>query len=82
MSELKEFTLKIQHEKDHIWVEVEELPGCFASGADIDELREALAEAIGMYLSDDVRTVQIRNLDFVPPPEMKQVPIRARLVAA
>ena len=29
-----------------------ELPGCFASGATLDELREALAEAIGLYLWD------------------------------
>lgn len=33
------------------WAEVTELPGCFASGRDIDELREAVAEAIDLYLS-------------------------------
>jgi len=31
---------------------VVELPGCFASGATLPELREALAEAIGLYLWD------------------------------
>jgi predicted RNase H-like HicB family nuclease len=35
---------------DGLWTEVEELPGCFASGFNMDELRESLAEAIGLYL--------------------------------
>jgi predicted RNase H-like HicB family nuclease len=37
-----------------LWAQVEELPGCFASGRDIDELREALTEAIQMCLPDGV----------------------------
>jgi predicted RNase H-like HicB family nuclease len=36
---------------DGMWAEVKELPGCLASGMDMDELREALAEAISQYLS-------------------------------
>jgi predicted RNase H-like HicB family nuclease len=31
---------------------VKELPGCFASGHDLDEMKEALVEAIGLYLSN------------------------------
>src|SRR5207237_4161548 len=40
------------HEDDDgkFWAEVRELPGCFASGATLDELHEALVEAIGMCL--------------------------------
>ena len=34
------------------WSEIAELPGCFASGRTLSELRDALAEAIGMYLWD------------------------------
>src|SRR5688572_19393842 len=49
----REFTLRIHDEQDGmLWAEVEDLPGCFASGADMDELFEAAAEAIGMYLAD------------------------------
>jgi predicted RNase H-like HicB family nuclease len=33
------------------WAQVEELPGCFATGDDLDELREAVEEAILMYLA-------------------------------
>jgi predicted RNase H-like HicB family nuclease len=40
------------HEDDDgmYWAEVKELPGCFASGRNLDELTEALLEAIGMCL--------------------------------
>jgi predicted RNase H-like HicB family nuclease len=43
----------------HLWAEVEELPGCFASGRDHDELMEALAETIGGYLSEPGREVRV-----------------------
>ena len=33
-----------------LWAEVAELPGCFATGQDRDELEEALSEAVEMYL--------------------------------
>jgi predicted RNase H-like HicB family nuclease len=38
---------------------VEELPGCFASGWDMGELREALAEAMSLYLSEPAREVHV-----------------------
>ncbi len=34
------------------WSEIAELPGCFASGRTLSELREALAEAVGLYVWD------------------------------
>lgn len=34
------------------WAEVKELPGCFASGHTLDELQEALVEAIELCLPD------------------------------
>ena len=37
-------------EEDAYWAEVLELPGCFASGGTLTELKDALAEAIGMVL--------------------------------
>ena len=36
------------------WAEVKELPGCFASGHDFGELKEALIEAIEMCLPDGI----------------------------
>jgi predicted RNase H-like HicB family nuclease len=43
------------HEGDDgwLWSEVLDLPGCFASGRTLDELRDALEEAIALYVSDD-----------------------------
>jgi predicted RNase H-like HicB family nuclease len=42
------------HEDDDgmFWADVRELPGCFASGATISELTDALLEAVGMCLED------------------------------
>jgi len=44
-------TARVHQESGDVWAEVVELPGCFASGRDEAELREALAEAIGMVLA-------------------------------
>jgi len=41
-----------QAEDGTFWAQVEDLPGCFATGDDLRELQEALVEAIVMYLSD------------------------------
>ena len=35
------------------WAEVKELPGCFASGHDLYEVKEGLIEAINLVLEDD-----------------------------
>lgn len=49
----RDFTLLITEDSDGSFIgEVAELPGCFASGSDFDELMEAAAEAINMYLAD------------------------------
>lgn len=45
------FNAVIHEELDgSYWAEVEELPGCFASGFSIEELQEALIEAMQMCL--------------------------------
>lgn len=45
-----EFHAIIHEEDGSYWAEVQELPGCFASGKDLNELQEAIIEAIGMCL--------------------------------
>lgn len=42
-----------------LWAEIDELPGCFASGRDMDELGEALNEAVSLYLSEPGNQVHI-----------------------
>lgn len=51
-----EFHAIIHEEDGSYWAEVKELPGCFASGATLDELKDALVEAIGMVLEDSKGT--------------------------
>jgi predicted RNase H-like HicB family nuclease len=45
-----ELRVVVHQEPEGFWSEVAELPGCFASGRTLSELREALGEAIGLYL--------------------------------
>jgi predicted RNase H-like HicB family nuclease len=60
------YTVRIHHEPDHeLWAEVAELPGCFASGADMDELWQALGEAVSLYLSEPGHEVHVQ-LEEVP----------------
>lgn len=52
----RKFNVLVTEEDDGtFWAAVEELPGCFASGRDFDELTDALSEAIQMCLPDDVK---------------------------
>jgi predicted RNase H-like HicB family nuclease len=56
------YTVRIHREPGQeysLWAEVDELPGCFASGRDMDELREALSEAISQYLSEPGHPVHV-----------------------
>lgn len=48
----REFRVFVHEEDGAYWAEVDGLPGCFASGSDLDELREAVVEAIALYLTD------------------------------
>jgi predicted RNase H-like HicB family nuclease len=53
VSDQDTYTVRIHHEPGHdLWAEIAELPGCFASGADMDELWQALGEAVSLYLSE------------------------------
>lgn len=46
-----EIQVKVHHEDGSYWAEVHELPGCFASGDTVEELVEAVQEAVQMYLT-------------------------------
>lgn len=47
-----ELTVVVNEEPEGLWSEVVELPGCFASGRTLEELCDAVAEAVGLYLWD------------------------------
>jgi predicted RNase H-like HicB family nuclease len=59
------YTVRIHDEGDGqpLWAEVAELPGCFASGDDLAELRQALSEAISLYLSEPGNPVHVELAD-------------------
>lgn len=59
---MTEKTTKVQfhvcvHAEDDgsFWSEVEELPGCFASGFSLDEVLEATFDAMQLWLPDGIR---------------------------
>lgn len=61
------YTVRIHQEAaGDLWAEVAELPGCFASGRDMGELREALAEAVSLYLSEPGHEVRVIELEDAP----------------
>lgn len=61
-----QYRIVVHREPDHYWAEVLELPGCFATGFTWEELWEALAEGISLYLSSDERRVEA-VFNTVPP---------------
>lgn len=70
-SERVEYQVSIRPDDDgSLWAEVTELPGCFASGADLDELQLNLAEAIGLYLSTPATQVMIQVETIEPVEEV------------
>jgi len=50
---MEQVTVVVHREREGFWSEVDELPGCFATGRTLDELTEAVGEAVGLYLRDD-----------------------------
>lgn len=47
-----ELTVNVHEEDGMFWAQVEELPGCFASGKDEAELLEAIKESVALYLAE------------------------------
>ena len=74
------YTVRIRYEPGDeysLWAEVEELPGCFASGRSMDELYEALSEAVSHYLSEPDHEVSVRLV----PVEVTEQRMRAQRAA-
>lgn len=55
-----EVTAKIHREGGAYWANVEELPGCFASGHTLDELFESLREGVSLHLTGDGPAPNVR----------------------
>lgn len=79
MSKDQMITIAVHEEEGSLWAEVLEMPGCFASGANSEELQLALEEAIGMYLSAESEpvTAEVRASEELTP--VRRVPARLAL---
>jgi len=72
-------TVRIHRRKgEQPWAEVVELPGCFASGQDVAELRDNLAEAIGLYLSTPGSRISVQLEDTADTITERQVLVTCR----
>jgi predicted RNase H-like HicB family nuclease len=71
-----ELQANIREEEGMLWAEVDELPGCFASGASVAELIEALREAVALYLAKDgpvvAATPRLASVGLSVPDEHRQ----------
>lgn len=82
MAEVREYRLKVHKEEDHLWAEIVELPGCFATGRDMDELAEALGEAISIYLAPTPEERPEVRVHIQPRHDVTKMPARVELVPA
>lgn len=51
----RDIPVKIHIEDGSLWATVESMPGVFATGETLDELRESLEEGISLYLAEQGR---------------------------
>jgi predicted RNase H-like HicB family nuclease len=58
-----ELTVRVHEEDGSYWAEVVELPGCFASGETLDELRMALGEAIRLHRDEPLGGKPLLRVD-------------------
>lgn len=59
----QKFTARVNEEDDGTyWAEIVELPGCFATGDSLEELRSGLSEAIALCRADAVGDLAASDL--------------------
>jgi predicted RNase H-like HicB family nuclease len=69
MSATQQLHVNVRHEDGSLWATVEEFPGVFATGDNLDGLRESLEEGISLVLerpNGEVPTVTLQPLDLAP----------------
>lgn len=66
-----QFDVRIHHEDGSYWAEIPEMPGLFVSGDSIEEIREALAEALGQYLSSKNVSINVDTVELKGPFEVE-----------
>ena len=69
MSEAQQLHVDVRLEDGALWATVAEFPGVFATGDDLEELRESLQEGIALVLAapgEEPPTVRLAPLDPEP----------------
>jgi len=69
MPEPQQLHVNVRLEDDALWATVDEFPGVFATGDNLDELRESLQEGIALVLAspgEEPRTVSLGALHPEP----------------
>lgn len=56
------YTATVHDDSDGLWAEVAELPGVFATGANLAELSAALREGVELYLSTPEQPVRAEEI--------------------
>lgn len=49
---MQTLNVRVRHEDGSLWATVDEFPGVFATGGDLEELRESLEEGIALWLAE------------------------------
>jgi predicted RNase H-like HicB family nuclease len=68
MATTQEIRVKIHLEDGSMWATVDDMPGVFATGDTLDELRESLEEGVALYLAkpgEAAPPVDISSLETV-----------------
>jgi predicted RNase H-like HicB family nuclease len=61
------YDVKVYEEDGTMWAEVVQLPGCFVTGDTLEEIEEALQEAIPLYLSSEGVDVELDPVKLTNP---------------
>jgi predicted RNase H-like HicB family nuclease len=69
MSATKQLHVNVRHEDGSLWATVEEFPGVFGTGDNLEELRESLEDGIALVLerpNGELPTLTLQPLDLAP----------------
>ncbi|MGH2844420.1 MAG: type II toxin-antitoxin system HicB family antitoxin [Thermoleophilaceae bacterium] len=66
----EELQITVRLDEGALWATVEELPGVFATGDTLDELRESLEEGIALYVAEPGQPAPRVRLDELEAPSV------------
>lgn len=73
MPDSPQLHVSVRHEDESFWATVDEFPGVFATGDNLEELRESLEEGIALVLAPPGQA---------PPPSVKLAPLHMKPTTA